>query len=124
MAVIAGCSIACGETSETGFTDHGVAVPFSTHRGVIAAEGNPGEALVLIWLYDQRGCYGLLIVEPDTGRSQELATPPFLGEGMLLMRQSCPLEENCTAISAVTLWNLIRKSGHLPSSKRLCPKWR
>ena len=81
MTVIAGCCTAWGQISETGFTDHGVAVPFSTHRGVIAAEGNPGEALVLIWLYDHRGCYGLLIVEPDTGRSQEFATPfPWGGD--------------------------------------------
>lgn len=69
------------KAATSGFVDHGVAVPFSTHRGVVATEGKPGEALVLIWLYDHRGCYGLLIVEAESGRSEELPTPfPWGGD--------------------------------------------
>jgi hypothetical protein len=70
------------QTPSEGFTDHGVAAPFSTHRGVAAVRTSQGEKLVLVWLYDHRGGYALLVINAETGHSQEVPTPfPWKGDG-------------------------------------------
>lgn len=57
------------------FTNHGVAAPFSTHRGIIATKDRQGRNIVLLWLYDHRGCYGLLLIDAETGKSEVFPTP-------------------------------------------------
>ncbi len=65
-----------------GFSDHGVATPVSNDRGVVAVADGDGRNAVLVWLYDHRGAYALLMVDADTGKSTEFPTPyPWGGDG-------------------------------------------
>jgi len=57
------------------FADHGVAAPFSTHRGIVATKDGQGQNIVLVWLYDHRGCYALLLLDAETGKSEVFPTP-------------------------------------------------
>lgn len=58
-----------------GFIDHGVASPFSQHRGVVATVDDKGVNVVLIWLMDYRGCYALLMINAENGESEEFPIP-------------------------------------------------
>ncbi len=62
-------------TQDGSFTDHGVATPFSEPRGIVATMDGDGKNVVLIWLFDHRGGYALLMVDGQTGESQEFPTP-------------------------------------------------
>ncbi len=62
-------------TVDNRFTNHGVAAPFSTHRGIVATKDGQGRNIVLLWLYDHRGCYGLLLIDAETGKSEVFPTP-------------------------------------------------
>jgi hypothetical protein len=63
------------------FTNHGVAAPFSTHRGIVATQDGQKRNIVLVWLYDHRGCYALLLIDAETGKSEEFPTPfPYGGD--------------------------------------------
>lgn len=63
------------------FADHGVAAPFSTHRGIIATQDGQKRNIVLVWLYDHRGCYALLLIDAETGKSEMFPTPfPWGGD--------------------------------------------
>ncbi|MEW6751925.1 MAG: hypothetical protein AB1505_13255 [Candidatus Latescibacterota bacterium] len=53
-----------------GFTDHGVATPISHHRGTVATVDGEGRPVVLAWLMDHRGGYGLLVVDATDGRAR------------------------------------------------------
>ena len=65
-----------------GFLDHGVATPTSNHRGMVATVDGDGRAVALVWLYDHRGGYALQVIDADTGKSQQFATPyPWAGDG-------------------------------------------
>lgn len=65
-----------------GFSDHGVATPLSNHRGMVATSDGEGRDVMLVWLYDHRGGYALLMIDAETGRSQQFATPyPWSGDG-------------------------------------------
>lgn len=65
-----------------GFFDHGVAVPISTHRGTVATIDGQGRDVVLIWLYDIRGGYALLMIDAETGKSEQFSMPfPIGGDG-------------------------------------------
>jgi len=55
--------------------DHGVAVPFSTHRGIVATKGENENNVVCVWLHDHRGCYGLLYINVDTEESETFEIP-------------------------------------------------
>ena len=72
-------------SGEERFTDHGVAAPFSTHRGIVAAQDGQKRNIVLVWLYDHRGCYALLLVDAETGKSEEFPTPLCFG-GVIFAR--------------------------------------
>lgn len=63
-----------------GFQDHGVAVPISSTRGVVAASDGAGRDVVLTWLADCQGCTALLILDVDSGKS-ETYPMPFPPEG-------------------------------------------
>ncbi len=54
-----------------GFFDHGVASPISNHRGVVSTVDGNGKNVVLVWLFDHRGGYALLMIDAETGKSQQ-----------------------------------------------------
>ena len=58
-----------------GFSDHGVATPISNHRGTVATADGDGRNVVLLWLFDHRGCYALLLIDAETGKSEEFPVP-------------------------------------------------
>ena len=58
-----------------GFRDHGVATPVSNHRGTVATVDGEGRNVVLVWLFDHRGGYALLMIDADTGKSEEIPMP-------------------------------------------------
>jgi len=65
-----------------GFRDHGVATPLSQHRGMVATVDGAGRDVMLVWLYDHRGGYALLMIDAETGATRQIATPyPWAGDG-------------------------------------------
>ncbi|MDO8994362.1 MAG: hypothetical protein Q7U83_14940, partial [Daejeonella sp.] len=58
-----------------GFFDHGVASPISNHRGVVSTIDSKGKNVVLVWLFDHRGGYSLLMIDAETGKSEEFPIP-------------------------------------------------
>lgn len=58
-----------------GFFDHGVASPISNHRGVVSTVDGNGNNVVLVWLFDHRGGYSLLMIDAATGKSEEFPIP-------------------------------------------------
>src|SRR3972149_707563 len=58
-----------------GFLHHGVATPVSNHRGTVATVDGQGRNVVLVWLFDHRGGYALLMIDAETGKSQEFPMP-------------------------------------------------
>jgi len=75
---------ALAETEDLGggFLHHGVATPVSNHRGTVATVDGEGRNVVLVWLYDHRGGYALLMIDAETGESQEYPMPfPPGGDG-------------------------------------------
>lgn len=74
--------MAAGAQSEdlgNGFRHHGVATPISNHRGTVATVDGDGNPVVLSWLMDHRGCYELLLVDANTGASEEFPIPARTG---------------------------------------------
>ena len=62
-----------------GIIDHGVAAPISNARGTVATIDGDGRNVVLTWLFDHRGGYALLMIDAETGKSEEFKMP-FLPE--------------------------------------------
>lgn len=60
---------------ENGFVDHGVATPVSNHRGTVATVDGQGRNVVLVWLFDHRGGYALLMIDAETGQTREIPVP-------------------------------------------------
>ena len=58
-----------------GFRDHGVATPISNHRGVAATVDGEGRNVVILWLYDHRGGYALLMIDVESGGTEEFPMP-------------------------------------------------
>ena len=63
------------QVKETAFKDHGVASPISNHRGVVATVDGNGRNVVLIWLFDHTGGYALLMIDAETGKSEQFTMP-------------------------------------------------
>ncbi len=57
------------------FTDHGVASPIGQHRGIVATTDGAGRDVVLLWLFDHRGGYALLMIDAETGKSEQFEMP-------------------------------------------------
>jgi len=75
-------SFAAAVALGNGFFDHGVAVPISNHRGTVATVDGQGRNVVLSWLYDHRGGYALLMIDAETGKSEQFPMPfPTGGDG-------------------------------------------
>lgn len=85
VVVIALLSAASGALSATdignGFYSHGVLVPISQLRGVVATVDGNAKNIVLAWLMDHRGGYELLKIDASTGATGEFPTPfPLTGD--------------------------------------------
>jgi len=64
------------------FIDHGVTAPVSNHRGVVATVDGNGKNVVLLWLFDHRGGYGLQMIDSETGRSEHFPMPFPAGDAV------------------------------------------
>lgn len=65
-----------------GFIDHGVATPCSNQRGIVATKDGDGKDVVLVWLFDHRGCYSLLMIDAETGKSEQFQVPFPVGDAV------------------------------------------
>ena len=73
---------AATEDLGNGFAHHGVATPISNHRGTVATQDGEGRDVVLLWLYDSRGGYALLMIDAETGQAEQIPMPfPPGGDG-------------------------------------------
>jgi hypothetical protein len=68
-------AVAATEDLGNGFRHHGVATPVSNHRGIVATQDGEGRDVVLVWLFDCRGGYAILMIDAETGKSEEFPTP-------------------------------------------------
>ncbi len=66
---------AATEDLGNGFQHHGVATPVSNHRGTVATVDGEGRNVVLVWLFDCRGGYALLMIDAQTGDAQQYPMP-------------------------------------------------
>jgi len=73
--VLAQATLAASEDLGNGFWHHGVATPVSNHRGTVATVDGDGRDVVLVWLFDFRGGYALLVIDAQTGESEEIPMP-------------------------------------------------
>lgn len=77
--LVAMTSNAATEDLGNGFHHHGVATPVSNHRGTVVTVDGDGRNVVLVWLYDHRGGYALLMIDAETGKSQSIPMPFPIG---------------------------------------------
>lgn len=63
-----------------GFADHGIPTPVAQTRGVVSTVDQNGQDVILTWLQDWRGGYAVLMVNAETGASQQFEAP-FKPEG-------------------------------------------
>ena len=75
LILAAPAAFAQSEDLGKGFKHHGVATPVSNHRGIVATVDGAGKPVALCWLFDHRGGYAILVVDAETGKSQQIATP-------------------------------------------------
>jgi len=76
LAVLSAAScLAVSEDLGNGFRHHGVATPVSNHRGIVATVDGQDRNVALVWLFDHRGGYALLMVDAETGQSTEYPVP-------------------------------------------------
>ncbi|MBI3948770.1 MAG: hypothetical protein HY321_22870 [Armatimonadetes bacterium] len=66
---------AATEDLGNGFFRHGMASPVSGSSGVVATVDGDGRNVALVWLHDHRGTYALLVVDAETGKSEEIPLP-------------------------------------------------
>lgn len=79
---LAGVAAGASRDLGGGFVDHGVATPLSQSRGMVATRDGEGRDVMLVWLYDHRGGYALLMIDAETGKTQQFPTPyPWSGDG-------------------------------------------
>jgi len=74
-AILASTALALNEDLGNGYFHHGVATPVSNHRGVVATADGEGKDVVLAWLFDHRGGYALLVIDAETGKSDQIPMP-------------------------------------------------
>ena len=89
LAVLAGAALlilaahtALAETEDMGdgFYHHGVATPVSQHRGIVATVDGEGRNVALVWLFDHRGGYALLMIDAETGEADQVPMPFTTGD--------------------------------------------
>ena len=75
MMLIVGALPAATEDLGNGFLHHGVATPVSNHRGTVATVDGNGRNIALVWLFDHRGGYAILLIDAETGKSEQFPVP-------------------------------------------------
>lgn len=75
LLLAASVTLAATEDLGNGFLHHGVATPVSNHRGIVATVDGEGRNVALIWLFDHRGGYALLMVDAETGETETFPMP-------------------------------------------------
>ena len=75
IALAAGAAFAATDDLGNGFFHHGVATPVSNRRGTVATVDGEGRNVVLVWLFDHRGGYALLMLDAETGDSEQIPMP-------------------------------------------------
>jgi len=75
MMPVVGIRFAVTEDLGNGFIHHGIATPVSNHRGIVATVDGDGRNVVLVWLFDHRGGYALLLIDAGSGKSEEFPVP-------------------------------------------------
>ena len=75
LLALAGETRAATEEMGNGFRHHGVATSTSNHRGTVATVDGDGRNVVLVWLFDHRGGYALLLLDAETGQHEEHPMP-------------------------------------------------
>ncbi len=82
LLVLIGVQAVSAETEDlgNGFLHHGVATPVSNHRGTVATVDGEGRNVVLVWLFDHRGGYALLMIDAETGESEQFPMPFRTGD--------------------------------------------
>jgi hypothetical protein len=75
LLLLAASFTAASQEIAGGFLDHGVATPVSNHRGIVATVDGQGRNVVLVWLFDHRGGYALLLLDAETGKAEEFRMP-------------------------------------------------
>lgn len=80
--VAVSCPTVSAETVYVGkrVYDHGVATPISNHRGTVATVDGNGRNVLLSWLMDHRGGYGLLVLDVATGEGGVKPMPSPIGD--------------------------------------------
>ena len=73
--MLVGGAFGATEDLGNGFLHHGVATPISYPRGIVATVDGKGRDVVLVWLFDHRGGYALLMIDAETGESEEYPVP-------------------------------------------------
>ena len=68
------------QAQAAGFVDHGIPTPVAQTRGVVSTVDQSGQDVILTWLQDWRGGYAILMVNAETGASQQFDVP-FKPEG-------------------------------------------
>ncbi|WP_316809969.1 hypothetical protein [Pedobacter heparinus] len=63
-----------------GFFDHGIASPHSSAKGIVATVDGKGHHIALVWLFDHRGGYALLMIDAETGKSEQFPVPIPVGD--------------------------------------------
>ena len=63
------------QAQAAGFVDHGIPTPVAQTRGVVSTVDQSGQDVVLTWLQDWRGGYAILMVNAETGVSQQFDVP-------------------------------------------------
>ena len=75
VTLVVGASPAATENMGNGFFHHGVATTVSNHRGTVATVDGNGRDIVLVWLFDHRGGYAILLIDAETGKSEQFSVP-------------------------------------------------
>lgn len=75
VLILAQMAFAASEDLGNGFRHHGVCTPVSNHRGIVATQDAEGRDIVLVWLFDHRGGYALLLIDAETGKSETYPMP-------------------------------------------------
>lgn len=75
LVAVAGTAHGLSEDLGHGYRHHGVATPVSNHRGTVATVDGDGRNVVLVWLFDHRGGYALLMIDAETGASEQFPMP-------------------------------------------------
>jgi streptogramin lyase len=75
-------SVAFSKDLGNGFRDHGVATPCSNQRGIVVTKDENNRDVVLTWLFDHRGCYSLLMIEAESGKSDQFQVPFPVGDAV------------------------------------------